>query len=307
MNLSSRNLRVGWTGLLWIGLTAALLGVGSESASAQSNPPNPSLVLADGSPPLTQSMVDQRIAVWEGFLEVQINREQRDLLQSAIVAEWKQSDKETIQDALADIKLYGKPNEIEATRVANQSAYVESLRKQPNEPVARELIDIYDAAHPERKDFMRAHGMGALVGEWKRIDYMSPRQINPYNHEVIGVSFTDSLILTIFPDGHFKHFWVHGHCDSGNKCCRNYGTDVRGTVSVLGGQLVLTAASETQLSNSPCNPSANSFGAIQPHEERFGWGMRRGSNNGPALCLAKQPFDPWQQGPGKAVCYEKTP
>ena len=306
MKSSSRNPRVGRTALLWIGLTATLLVVGSESAGAQSNPLHPSLVLADGNPPLTQSMVDQRIAVWESFLEVQINREQRDLLQSAIVEEWKKGDKETIQDTLEDIKLYGKPNEIEVTRVANQSAFVESLRKQPNEPVVRELIDIYDAAHPERKDFMRAHGMDNLVGEWKRIDYFSP-QTNPYTHEVIGASFTDSLILTIFPDGHFKHFWVHGHCDPGNKCCRNYGTDVRGTVSVLGGQLVLTATSETQLSNSPCNPGANSFGAIQPHEERFGWEMRRGSNSGPALCLATQPFNPWEQGSGKAVCYQKTP
>ena len=305
MKVSSRNRCVALAAFLWIGVAASLLGP-SRMANSQSEPQSVARVLADGNPSLTQSMVDQRMAVWEGFLEVKITREQHELLQSALVEEWKKGDKETIQDTLEDIKLYGKPNEIEATRVANQSAFVESMRLRPNDPVPRQLIDIYDAAHPERKDFMRAHGMDNLVGEWKRIDYLSP-QTTPYTHEIIGASFTDSLILTIFPDGHFKHFWVHGHCDSGNKCCRNYGTDVRGTVSVLGGQLVLAAASETQLSNSPCNPGANSFGAIQPHEERFRWEMRRGSNNSPALCLATQPFDPWQQGPGKAVCYQKAP
>jgi hypothetical protein len=305
MKVSSRNRCVDWAAFLWIGVAAPLLGL-SALSNSQSKPQSAARVLADGNPSLTQSMVDQRVVVWEGFLEVKITREQHDLLQSAMVEEWEKGDKETIHDTLEDIKLYGKPNEIEAARVATQSAYVESLRKMPNQPVARELIDIYDAAHPERRDFMRAHGMGHLVGEWKRIDFMSP-QTDPHNNHEVVVPFTDSLILTIFPDGHFKHFWVHGHCDSGNKCCRNYGTDVRGTVSVLGGQLVLTAASETQLSNSPCNPGANSFGAIQPHEERFRWEMRRGSNNSPALCLATQPFDPWQQGPGKAVCYQKTP
>ena len=286
-------------------MMAAATSTAAIAAIAAGPPQNEgATVLAAGDPPLTQAMVDQRIVVWEVFFEVKINREQHDLLQRLLVEAWKQGDQEDIHGTVEDVKLYGKESDIVALRATNRSAYVDSLRKQPNDALARLILEIYDAAHPERKDFMRAHGMGDLVGEWKRIDYLSPTTA-PYSHEVIGISFTDSLILDFYSDGHFKHFWVHSHCDSGYRCCRKYGTDVSGTVFVEGGKLVLKAESGTQLSDVPCNPAANSFGHIQPHEESFALSIKRRANNGLALCLAAQPFDPWQQGPGKTMCYEK--
>ncbi len=262
-----------------------------------------STVLAQGNPPLTQRMVDQSITVWESFLEVKINREQRDVLQRAMIEKWTR-DKDEIHDTLENLKYYGKESELAAVRVANQSAVVDEMRKKTNDPQSRVILEIYDAAHPERKDFMRTHGMADLVGQWKRIDYMSP-QTSPNSHEVIGVSFTDSLILIVFSDGHFKHFWVHSHCEPHYRCCHKYSTDVQGTVSVEGGQLVLKAESGTQLLDAPCNQAANSFGQIQPHAEKLAWSIQRGANNGLVLCLAAPPFNPWQQGPAKSVCYER--
>jgi hypothetical protein len=200
--------------------------------------------------------------------------------------------------------MYGRESEIAAARAASQSAFVDELRKQPDEPEARQLLEIYDAAHPERKDFMSTHGMADLVGEWKRVDFSLPTT-NPNSHEVTGINFTDSLILTIFSDGHFKHFWAHSHCGARYTCCSKYSTDVKGTVLMDGGQLVLKAESGTQLFDAPCTPAANSFGQIQPHEERLNWSIKFASNNGIALCLAAAPFNPWQQGPGKPVCYKR--
>jgi hypothetical protein len=103
-------------------------------------------------------MVDQRIAVFEVFFEIKINREQHDLLQRLLIEAWKQGDREEIHGTVEDVKLYGKESDIVALRATNRSAYVDSLRKQPNNALARLILEIYDAAHPERKDSMLAHG-----------------------------------------------------------------------------------------------------------------------------------------------------
>jgi hypothetical protein len=284
------------------------LNIASPGAAAIQEPAqrDSERVLVEGNPALTQRMVDQRMEILELFLEIKISQERRGLLQRELVQAWKQGDQEKISGTLEDVKLYGKEKDILALRTANQSSFVDSLRKKPNDPMARELLEIYDAAHPERKDFMRTHGMGELVGEWKRIDYLAP-QTNPNSHEAIGISFTDSLIFTVYPDGHFRHFWVHSHCGSRNTCCDKYSTDVKGTVIVEGGQLVLKAETGTQLFDAPCNHVNNSFGQIQPHEERFASSIKPAANSRMTLCLATQPFDPRQEGPGKAVCYEKKP
>lgn len=261
-------------------------------------------VLAAGDPPLTQAMVDHCIAVWEVFFEIKINQEQHNTLQQAMVQAWKRGDKQEVSGVQWWLKLYGKESEILAARAANQSAFVEAARQRTNDPESRVVVEIYDAAHPERKDFMRNHGMGDLVGEWKSGGAMLATRV-PYSSQVIGSTFTDSISIIIFPDGRFKHFWVHSHCDRGNTCCRTYGTDVNGAVFVEGGKLVLKAESGNQFNNDPCVAANNSFAPIQPHEERVGWSIKRRANNLPALCLDAQPFNPWHQGPGQAVCYER--
>ena len=138
---------------------AAATSTTAIAAMAAGPPQNEAAtVLAAGDPPLTQAMVDRRIAVFEVFFEIKINREQHDLLQRLLVEAWKQGDQEDIHGTVEDVKMYGKESDIVALRATNRSAYVDSLRKQPNDALARLILEIYDAAHPERKDSMSAHG-----------------------------------------------------------------------------------------------------------------------------------------------------
>ena len=140
-------------------MMAAATSTTAIAAMAAGPPQNEAAtVLAAGDPPLTQAMVDQRTAVFEVFFEIKINREQHDLLQRLLIEAWKQGDQEVIHGTVEDVKLYGKESDIVAMRATNRSAYVDSLRKQPNDAMARLILEIYDAAHPERKDSMSAHG-----------------------------------------------------------------------------------------------------------------------------------------------------
>lgn len=291
-------------------LVVAITVIGSASLYAAPNPrpaADSDRVLAEGPPPLTQSMVDQRIAIWEIFLEVKVNHEQRDALQRAMVQVWKQGDKVLIQGTLEDIKMYGKEKDIVASRAANQSAYVDSLRKQPDEPVAKELVEIYDAAHPERKDFMRTHGMGDFVGEWKRQDaILASRGPNNTYH---GASATDTLILKIYSDGHFDHQWSHSHCTGQSECCRQYGTNMNGAFSAEGSNLTLQPNGGTVLMRDACTPSHNFFKEMPHDPQTFSWSITHPNGKPTKLCLSDRPFNfnDDHKAAAQPVCYDKQP
>lgn len=286
-------------------LATLVLSIGCAYAAARPQPAQRSdRVLAEGNPPLTQSMVDQRIAVWESFLEIKINREQRDVLQRAMVEGWTR-DKDEIHDTLEDLKFYGEKSEIAASRVANQSAFVAGLRKQPNDPAARQLLEIYDTTHPERKNLMQTRGLDNLVGEWKRVDALLAAR-GP-NNTYYGSTSTDTLILNIFPDGHFKHHWSHSHCHGQSECCGNYGTDVNGEISAQGSNLVLRANSGTALMRNACTPSTNFFKSMNPEPASLAWSVSRPDAGRTRLCLSDRPFgfNFDHKAPAEVVCYEK--
>ena len=45
-------------------------------------------VLAPGDPPLTQSILDRRLAVWETFLDIHLTPEERQRITKAIISNW---------------------------------------------------------------------------------------------------------------------------------------------------------------------------------------------------------------------------
>ncbi len=289
-------------------LTALVLSVAWACASPNTPPAGQSSeqVLAEGNPPLTQAMVDHEIAVWEVFFEIKINREQHDALQRAIVEEWKRGDKEVIDGMPTWLKLYGKESEILSARQANQSAVVEQARKKPNDPEIRVILEIYDAAHPERKDFMRTHGMGDLVGEWKRVDALLASRVGT-THTYVGQSMTDTLILNIFSDGHFKHQWSHSQCRGLSECCQMYGTNVDGGVSAQGSNVVLRASSGAALMKDACTPSLNFFKSMNPDPANLVWSVTQPNANSTRLCFSDRPFgfNFDHKAPAEPVCYEK--
>ena len=263
-------------------------------------------ILVAGSPPLTSQMVDQRIAVWEEFLQVRFTDEQKAQLRDDMVDHWRHNDKDEIKGALEDVNLYGKTAQLEAVRQKNLESFVENLRakKAPEDAI---LLAVFEAAHPDYKDVMHASGHGDLVGTWTRGDAMAPQR-NPYTGALQGISFAESAILKIFSDGRFQYAWVHRHCPNGTICCRETSTMVHGGVSVEGQNLVLNAESGILMNHDPCVPKMNMNQPLQAKRESVGWSLKHDANtNAPVLCLTGEPF----QVPGlqpRAVCFsEKHP
>ena len=262
-------------------------------------------VLAPGNPPLTRSMVTGTLAVLEKFLELTFTPEQRDQWQQAIVAKWKRGDKVAIDSVTEDLKYLGNDDSLRAARESNEAGFVEGLRKDSRDPEAAVLLAAYDAAHPDRAPVMQARGMGRLVGEWKTQGAILPNR-DPNTGRLRGISATDSQLLNIYSDGRFHYLWSHSHCDSGNTCCRQYGSSADGTLSANGPKLVLESTSGHEMSKNPCLASANMFQATAPHREAFDWSLDSDPRTRtPRLCLSGQPFNPQWNGPSHAVCYLK--
>jgi hypothetical protein len=263
-------------------------------------------VLAPGRPPLTKTMVDQRIWVLEKFLDIHLTPEERDRFTQATADAWKRRDKDIIQFTLNDLKLYGKESDIKVIQAQNEEQYVDKMRADPNEPLNAVLLEAYNAAHPDRKPVMQARGLGDLVGKWERGDGMAP-QLNPITHQPMGISFTDALVLNIFTDGHFKHLWSHSHC-TGGACCTQIGTGADGTVDAEGSKLTLKAESGTIFSRSACVAGMNKAEAMKPVTQTFEYSVHMDkSKNVPVLCLSDRPFQlDTKQGP-QPFCYIKQP
>lgn len=261
-------------------------------------------ILAEGDPPLTQSMADRRLAVWEAFLEVRLTPEERQALTQTIVDGWKNHDKEEIRHTLSDLKVYGKAAELKAARDSNQGQFVQNLRDNPEKPQDAILLRAYEAAHPDRRDVMHARGLGELVGKWERGDAMTAGR-NPITHRTEGISFTEALVLNIYSDGRFRHLWSHSHCSNG-ACCRQYGTTANGTISVEGSTLILAAETGQMLAKDACLPSGNLAKSLEPVRETFRWSLQTDPATHKArLCLSGKPFQFSKDEEKQEVCYLK--
>ncbi len=276
-------------------LTLTILFIGAASAGFGA-------VLAPGDPPLTEEMVEHRVAVLDTFLDVHLNAEQQQILRTSMVDAWKNNDRKVMQFVLEDLKFYGNLSGLQLVRKTNLESYVEDLRNHPDKPADAMLLAAVLAAHPEFRDVMHARGWGDLVGNWETGDAMAaPR--NPVTGQVQGISFSEALILKIFSDGHFHHDWVHRFCAHGQLCCSETGTSADGTVAVEGSKLTLETGGVMQFRKDPCvaaNNITNNTGAQQP---TFEWTLKRGQGGKPMLCLTHRPFQVTAKA--DAVCYTK--
>ncbi|MCW3055573.1 MAG: hypothetical protein JWN14_4743 [Chthonomonadales bacterium] len=109
-------------------------------------------VLAGGETPLTQESVDRYRLLFEWVLEAPTTQEQRQELQGWLVQCWKSGNAADIQSALRlvqmQIALEQRPDaEREQLRQQVQPGFLETLHQQPDNPAAKWVFRVYDAAH----------------------------------------------------------------------------------------------------------------------------------------------------------------
>ena len=275
----------------------------ASASLLQASPQTDEAVLAPGSPPLTREMAEHRIHVQEVFLDVHLTAEQRQKLEEALVDVWRRHDREEVQHALEDLRLYGNDDAIRNQRSSNLESYVENLRRHPGDLECETLLAAFEAAHPDHRDVMHARGEGELVGEWQTGDALAP-QVNRFTGRAEGISFSEALVLKIFSDGRFHHEWVHRHCNGGVRCCNEMGTSVDGSVAVDGSRLTLNGEGGRAMSKDPCIAANNIDKALGAESRTFEWSLKHDASGAAMLCLSGRPFQFAEKT--DPVCYRKA-
>jgi hypothetical protein len=109
------------------------------------------LVLAQGNPPLTQSMVDKSVGLLEWSLEIRMSPEHRSMLQKALMRAWQTKSQEEMKSTVAIVDLHDKlmqMSEVDRQKLKGtlQAAVLENLRKETNDELSRILVSAYEAA-----------------------------------------------------------------------------------------------------------------------------------------------------------------
>ncbi len=109
------------------------------------------VVLAQGNPPLTQSMVDKSVGFLEWCLEIRISSEHRSMLHKVLMRAWQTKNQEEMKSTLDIVDLHDKllqMSEVDRQKLKGplQTAVLENLRKETNDELSRILVAAYQAA-----------------------------------------------------------------------------------------------------------------------------------------------------------------
>jgi hypothetical protein len=171
-----------------------------------------STVLAPGSPPLTQLMVDKSVALIKWSLQISISDENKAKLQNLMVQAWKIRNMGEIKSTLDIIDIHDKlmamgESERNAARPTLQSAILENLRKDPNDEMSRIIVDAFNEARAGGPNpaapAARSRGSGLRVGQdgFTGVYRMvRPRAISINNSGYEPGYWIE--YITFLPDGH---------------------------------------------------------------------------------------------------------
>jgi hypothetical protein len=112
---------------------------------------SPNAVLANGDPPLTESMVDLYTNFEAWLMEIPRTQQHRNEVRAMLLEDWKKPASIKIDMhhlTMASAIAQGTPGQREFFRCGLQPEWLRSLRPDKNNPDARRLVAAFDQAHP---------------------------------------------------------------------------------------------------------------------------------------------------------------
>ena len=137
------------------------------TAASTTNAQDKDAVLAQGDPPLTQTMVDKTTDLLQWSLEIRLSPEHRLALQNVLARAWRAKNKNEIQSTLGILDIHDKVirmSEADRNNARTQlrAALLENLRKETNDEMSRILVSAYEAAHSTKpRTFPQSNGPSA--------------------------------------------------------------------------------------------------------------------------------------------------
>lgn len=254
------------------------------------------------------------VRVFEWVLDAQFSPGQRQELsifvQRAMSAN-DGSDFKSFQDIakLNDLIDIIPPEREAETRAAIQANILKELRKQPNDPVAKLLLSVYDGARSQKVGDLRRPSSSTrqhdehdvapvatrvppeLVGEWQARRGSGSSYYNP-NSGSYGAPNGTIDSYKFFADGTYEHAMLMQN-SLYNCTIRVFGRET-GTTLVEGNRLTITPGPGTLEYTDNCRPNMNSKKATQMDQKKWHWQIGR-DEHGVKLCV--------RDAEGASACY----
>jgi hypothetical protein len=282
---------------------AILVFAASLSAFAQTKNKNDSddphnKILADGNPPLREMDVKRAILLYEWLFSASFSYENKDEFQAAIVSEWKNGNRETIEFINESIALTEQKNQIkkyaerEAVREKTLPAIINRMKTQMSDPKQQILRDVYRRAHG-------ANSLGAIKTETKVL------RTGGALKDLVG----DWMLQTGTPPGNMAtakfSFLANGRAQFSllktSQKANCFATDMaikEGTFTFSDAQVKLDFPTNKIQRISSCQPNDLKTETFPAENQTFAWQIKRDEQEIVQLCLTG--------ANGATTCYRKA-
>jgi hypothetical protein len=269
-------------------LCAAILGGGSSTVRAQTG------VLADGNPPLTASMMNRLVNLFQWSLEVEFSAGDRADLQKTVVGYWNNDDSKSIQsirDALAfeqTLQTWSDARKRE-TRPQIKEKLIENFEQNPSDAMSNLLMAVYrrgqttdSAIANSNSDEESGADLPQLAGKWQVL----------HGNSIVGVDINSGRIgdgnamiaeFDIKPDGRVIYSFVLQQSNYG--CTTRIKTSKTGRASISGSRITFNYEGGTTVSEDGCNRQFNYTKKLPAEKETFDFGLER-KNGKMNFCFA---------------------
>jgi hypothetical protein len=258
-------------------------------------------ILADGTPPLTEGMVNELVALFEWALDGRFSARERQEFQSLMIANWQSGSEKSIQDRVGLTKIASQVAAMPADqrRVAQpqfQSALLKSLQNN-SDAGSQLLLTVYRESHEGQRASAADQdssttpsvatsgggdgALGALVGTWQTGSSSSTTYVNRTTGDYSDTGGTQ-VMYKIFGDGHYEFAALTQQ--SIYNCTTKLFTYKTGRVAVDGATLTFIPTCGKFTSSDNCNARYNYEKPAQLDRETYNWSTHH-DEYGEKLCL----------------------
>jgi len=244
-------------------------------------------VIADGQPPLTQTMVNRLTRLMEWSLNVDLNDEEHTALRSAVMSYWQRQENKEIKAVLNMLdfeeKLAGATEEKKRELQPQiQEGVIKAMKEDPNDPMNQVLAAAYRRSRSASTTPGSAGSLGDIVGRWQ-VSHMNSLTTQNVYSGAIGDSNGMIAEFDVKPDGRVIFSFYLSQVNYG--CTTKLKTTKTGRVSIDGSRLVFNYATGTTTSQDSCNAKYNYTKSLGPTTDAYDFGLST-KDGKRQLCIA---------------------
>ena len=232
-------------------------------------------VIADGQPPLTQTMVNRLTRLMEWSLNTDLNDEEHTALRSAVMSYWQRQDEKEMKAVLNMLDFEQKlatatEEKKRELQPQIQEGVIKAMKEDPNDPMNQVLATAYRRSRSASTTPGSAASLGDIAGRWQ-VSHMNSLTTQNVYSGAIGDSNGMIAEFDIKPDGRVIYSFYLSQVNYG--CTTKLKTTKTGRVSINGSQLVFNYSIGTTTSQDSCNVKYNYTKDLGPTTDTYDFGL----------------------------------